>query len=300
MRRRITFLLVLLCLVLVLPVAAHSGGTDANGGHYDGGSYHYHHGYPAHQHTGGVCPYDFDDRTGWNSGTNGSSGSSASKSTPKPTPTPTPKPTPSPEPVKSSGDGWAWVGLAGFVSVVGFFCAAPHIRDRAHRKKASAAATHQHLSELRKLLDEQMRLQSYKETADALLRAVYSGRTPADFVEIPSFVEFGSDGLPKVKGEDGWGNIYTVYLSRSGSVAHSNPHCNKAICYRMHIFKAYPEFPLCSRCGKLPPYGFEWYWQYRKMQKEFTRLGVPLNPPKLLPRHALFCITQNCEQKNMY
>lgn len=38
---------------------AHSGGTDSNGGHYDRstGEYHYHHGYPAHQHTGGVCPY---------------------------------------------------------------------------------------------------------------------------------------------------------------------------------------------------------------------------------------------------
>lgn len=46
---------------------AHSGGTDANGGHTDDstGEYHYHHGFPAHQHEDldgdGVldCPYDF-------------------------------------------------------------------------------------------------------------------------------------------------------------------------------------------------------------------------------------------------
>ena len=44
------------------------------------GEYHYHHGYPAHQHTGGVCPYAFDDRTGWNSGS--SSGSSSSSDAP--------------------------------------------------------------------------------------------------------------------------------------------------------------------------------------------------------------------------
>ena len=41
---------------------AHSGGTDSNGGHYDRstGEYHYHHGYPAHQHINGVCPYEDD------------------------------------------------------------------------------------------------------------------------------------------------------------------------------------------------------------------------------------------------
>ena len=43
---------------------AHSGCTDANGGHRDNknksglGSYHYHcNGHPAHLHTNGVCPY---------------------------------------------------------------------------------------------------------------------------------------------------------------------------------------------------------------------------------------------------
>lgn len=48
---------------------AHTGRTDLNGGHYNRstGEYHYHHGYPAHQHTNGACPYDFDDKTGQNS-----------------------------------------------------------------------------------------------------------------------------------------------------------------------------------------------------------------------------------------
>lgn len=45
-------------------VQAHSGRTDASGGHHDNknvsglGSYHYHcGGHPAHLHSGGVCPY---------------------------------------------------------------------------------------------------------------------------------------------------------------------------------------------------------------------------------------------------
>lgn len=52
---------IFLCaVVLTLPVAAHSGRTDGNGGHYNTstGEYHYHHGYSAHQHPNGVCPYD--------------------------------------------------------------------------------------------------------------------------------------------------------------------------------------------------------------------------------------------------
>ena len=43
-----------------LPALASPGGTDGNGGHIDSatGEYHFHHGYPAHQHINGVCPYD--------------------------------------------------------------------------------------------------------------------------------------------------------------------------------------------------------------------------------------------------
>lgn len=46
-------------------VSAHPGRTDSNGGHYDHSTdeYHYHHGYPAHQHENGTCPYAFDDQT---------------------------------------------------------------------------------------------------------------------------------------------------------------------------------------------------------------------------------------------
>ena len=66
MKKRLTsfFSLFLLLLAVPLVVFAHSGGTDANGGHYDSstGEYHYHHGYPAHQHPNGVCPYDYDDK----------------------------------------------------------------------------------------------------------------------------------------------------------------------------------------------------------------------------------------------
>ena len=60
---------------------AHPGRTDSQDGYTDRttGEYHFHHGYPAHQHEDrdgdGVkeyCPYDFSDDTGSNSGTSSS------------------------------------------------------------------------------------------------------------------------------------------------------------------------------------------------------------------------------------
>lgn len=81
MKKRILLILALF-LYLSATAIAHPGKTDANGGHYDHdtGQYHYHHGYEAHQHTGGACPYDFDDKTGENSGSPSSGTGSASNS----------------------------------------------------------------------------------------------------------------------------------------------------------------------------------------------------------------------------
>lgn len=61
MRRLVVCLLLLLWLSCA--AHAHPGGTDSKGGHYNRstGEYHYHHGYPEHQHTNGICPYDFKD-----------------------------------------------------------------------------------------------------------------------------------------------------------------------------------------------------------------------------------------------
>lgn len=77
----------LCCLILILSLSlsptvsfGHSGRTDSNGGHNSSTGYHYHHGYPAHQHENGQCPYEFDDKTGWSSGT--SSGGNGNEESP--------------------------------------------------------------------------------------------------------------------------------------------------------------------------------------------------------------------------
>ena len=65
------FIVFITILSVIVPAFAHSGRTDSRGGHYDSstGEYHYHHGYPAHQHTGGKCPYDYDDKTSYSPST---------------------------------------------------------------------------------------------------------------------------------------------------------------------------------------------------------------------------------------
>lgn len=92
MKKYIRCIFSLLCCIalsttILITASAHPGGTNADGGHwdYDAGEYHYHHGYPAHDHYDsngdGIvdCPYDFDDQTGINSGSS-SSGETNSRS----------------------------------------------------------------------------------------------------------------------------------------------------------------------------------------------------------------------------
>lgn len=79
MKKCFIFALIIL-FVITIPVSAHPGSTDENGGHHDRdtGEYHYHHGYPAHQHTDGVCPYDYDDKTNHSSSSSTRSSDSTS------------------------------------------------------------------------------------------------------------------------------------------------------------------------------------------------------------------------------
>ena len=74
-------MLLLLVPTLCIPVFAHPGRTDSNGGHTDHstGEYHYHHGQPAHEHYDidgdGItdCPYDFMETTATPKSSNSSS-----------------------------------------------------------------------------------------------------------------------------------------------------------------------------------------------------------------------------------
>lgn len=88
-------------MLFAIIASAHNGKTDSSGGHYDHstGQYHYHHGYPAHQHydmnKDGIidCPYDFVDNTDHsNSGNSNSENSTTVDGTTVDSNTPTSKP----------------------------------------------------------------------------------------------------------------------------------------------------------------------------------------------------------------
>jgi hypothetical protein len=63
MKKFISIIISLTILITPIIGLAHSGRTDAYGGHHDYnnasglGSYHYHHGMGPHLHPGGICPY---------------------------------------------------------------------------------------------------------------------------------------------------------------------------------------------------------------------------------------------------
>ena len=87
----INLLIVMSVISISISAYAHSGRTDANGGHRDNknksglGSYHYHcGGYPAHLHTNGVCPYSSSPKSNKNSSSS-SSNSNTKITTTKPT-----------------------------------------------------------------------------------------------------------------------------------------------------------------------------------------------------------------------
>ena len=70
MKQKIIAALMMLSLLFAPASYAHSGRTDAYGGHHDNknvsglGSYHYHcGGHPAHLHPNGVCPYEAGSST---------------------------------------------------------------------------------------------------------------------------------------------------------------------------------------------------------------------------------------------
>lgn len=67
--RRILLVLLSVTLLTVF-VTAHPGRTDSNGGHYNRttGEYHYHHGFPSHQHNNDICPYLDEQQDKPNSG----------------------------------------------------------------------------------------------------------------------------------------------------------------------------------------------------------------------------------------
>lgn len=248
------------------PSYAHSGRTDSSGGHYNHttGEYHYHHGYPAHQHPNGVCPYDFDDRTGGNSGSSGggsslTSGGGGGKAVPAGTAA-------DDSPGFSIPISAVLIGCAigGYALLYLFAVIFDRVQTRKYMRQWGAKR--------KELLD------------------LYGGKTKRKLASecgMPDGIEIGPDGLPKEVNSSGWGDSLTFYISPSGQAYHMCPTCTKSAIIPIHAANLRNRRP-CYRCFPCAP-DMEWYWRYRSILKLLEDYQIH-TLDEVVPPDAIICL----------
>lgn len=288
--------LILACFLLSATlISAHPGRTDEDGGHYvDGTSeYHYHHGYPAHDHYDmdgdgdKDCPYNFDDKTGWNSGNSTTTKSNGSYSSSYTTPA-TPE-SPNSTPV------WPFV-MSGFffLVMIGLVIANNATQKTIERQKnesqeeiASLRKTYResidrleeaHEEKLRKTKEFYLSLIKQKKASEEELAAarkevasagkklseiqtqIHCGKQEIYRLRLlrrrmesaPEDVQIPEDGMPvwwKKDSDRPYGD-YTVYVSRDTKVFHVNRLCATYGATRTHVFHAMAYARPCKKCAE--------------------------------------------------
>ena len=172
---------------------AHPGNTDINGGHNvtSTGKYHYHHGYPAHQHENGICPYNFDDKIIHNN---------INKNVNKENELIEYK--------ESNKVDYFHIFICSFfiLLVIAYFICpiiAYFTYEMKNKKKKDRKEHNNYLYYF----------------------SCYSFCEPIKFVEIPKY-SYIRNGLPITKGNGKYGK-YTVYISAKGKCFHKNMNCSR-------------------------------------------------------------------------
>lgn len=227
----------LLLILLISPAAAHSGRTDANGGHWDHstGEYHYH-----------------DGRYAGRSSSSSSSGKktrSSRKSPKQSEKNDTYSKTEEPEkPVttRQNKSGSHWIVFFAIIVFGGIITIPVFInihKNNAYRKRK-------------------------KYYTD-----LYGGKSIRELVDIPPEVEIGSDGLPCETSYAGaWGSKYTFYTSKSGQCFHAKYGCCGATVL-IHAYHCKQNKVACTRCNPHLP-DMTWYEEYLKIQQIMKSYGI--------------------------
>lgn len=283
--------LIMLC-SLTVPVLAHSGKTDDDGGHYDNeaGEYHYHHGYPAHDHydmdgDGYVdCPYDFDDRTGWNSGSSGSSS-------------------------KHSTDVAEQEGGTVPVLTVVFICVAfvvvlvvaivkiVKLSDKSRRFYTQLTDSQCEVNRLSKdvmhkddtIVKQEKKIVSLMSRTNELTEELfyserryyqhlYGSKTKAEIMNAPKGGGVGLDGMPycftQVNDEREWGD-YTAFIAIGGKRFHSREGCSGANIPINAVNIDYRTRCPCERCKPTFP-DLMWFNQYNAHMEVIRKYDLEL------------------------
>ena len=233
-----------MCLLLPVTARFHPGSTDSKGGHNDHstGEYHYHHGYPAHQHEDldgdGVldCPYDFKDKTGQNSGglSNGTSGNTTRGGYEYPKPTPSARPS-SEKLFDSFWDIISYIFQCLFALGILSMFVLPIVCE-IKKKKAEKTRFIRYQQEENKRqeqrLKDEAKQRQVEEAQEKIKRlqaeqqfikekneysALYAGKSLLEACNAPDGCYISEDGLPASRSGliDRWGSEYTFYVSRS-------------------------------------------------------------------------------------
>ena len=93
---------------------------------------------------------------------------------------------------------------------------------------------------------------------------------------MPEFAEIGSDGLPKVKDEDGWGEYFTRYYYSPKSRSYHKKSCRYAKT-PYHVFVCdwhIKACHACSICNPEPKPSDSWFKEYKKLKTKCIRYGI--------------------------
>jgi len=300
-----TFSVLLLLFSLTFPSFAHPGRTDGSGGHWNRstGVYHYHHGYPEHQHTNGVCPYDFVDKTGQNSGTSGSSTKPKQPTVEKEEPVSSESIQKEVEPtlvdriLKIIALVIAFlffilpmcIGILLFVGGI-FVSILMWLKERFHietKKEREQRILKEMQADIKRIVQEErqkklrtdvliclQQLLLREETEKAHYMAIYEGKSTAECSGMPPDVEIGPDSLPKERKSKNWGRKYTFYITPNGKAFHCRYGCSSAR-HRIHAYSLQTSsYAPCKRCKPELP-DLSWYSEYNKIQSIKARYNIP-------------------------
>lgn len=259
MNRFFKIILIFFLIILNINFAyAHPGGTDSNGGHHvtATGEYHYHHGYPPHDHVNGICPYRNDNKTGINNGmTTFSSGN-----------------------IKNdSGNGLVnFISDHFIISGIGLIILYSTIRNfiiNVKEKQKTAIREEEKAIREKKERDirEKERVIKYNEELN-YYKSLYEGKSALEIAKVPNNIIFGDDDLPISIDDSGlpWGREFTVYYTPNGNRFHTKIGCSNAT-RMIHAFKIIRRKPHCLKCVNSDyeiKYieSYKWYLEYVKIK----------------------------------
>lgn len=264
MKKRILLILALI-LTLCTTAIAHPGRTDDRGGHYDHdtGQYHYHHGYEAHQHTGGTCPFDFDDKTGENSG-GASSGGLSSNSGSAISPS-----QPQEKPSSTFRDVFAFIFRNIPLILLVSLLFGPIILEFAHSLIIEPISKARIAKENARILDER-RLAEYRHIHD-----MYYNKTRNEIARscgMPHDLYIDGSNLPHSIQTKDSSDRCTVFVAKNGSAYHRNPRCCNRLLSPTNVVKV-RHLNACRLCAP-DRFDLRWYESFLKVINLMHKHGI--------------------------